>query len=100
MLQWVSIVFSSLIVTLYGLLELTNFVSKEDISTTNKMEGVFEDRNGERYLRLTAFDAFPNVRSMKIFATGIFPDAELSKLRHINNIPSALLFTFANVDFF
>lgn len=43
------------------------------------MAGRFEERNGEKYLRVYDFSAHPIVGDMKIYATGIFPDPELSR---------------------
>lgn len=43
------------------------------------MTGVFEMNDGEKYLRITNFDVVLGMDDMKVFATGIFPEAELSK---------------------
>ncbi len=50
-----------------------------DTSSTQKMKGVFEDRDGERYLRIESFDIVPYIGDLKVSMTGIFPDPELSK---------------------
>lgn len=55
-------------------------ITFNDVASTHKMSGIFEDRNGERYLRLNKFDADPNIGNMKIYATGIFPDPELNRI--------------------
>lgn len=46
------------------------------------MDGFFEVIEDERYLNITDFDVSLTMDDMKVFATGIFPEAELSKLRH------------------
>lgn len=51
----------------------------ERVSTTVKMDGTFETIDNERYLHITDFDVVLGMEDMKVFATGIFPEAELSK---------------------
>lgn len=43
------------------------------------MKGVFETRNGQKYLKIVNFDIAPVIGDMKIYMTGVFPDPELSK---------------------
>lgn len=44
------------------------------------MSGKFEVHDdGEKYLRIEHYDVFPQVGDMKIYASGIFPDPELSE---------------------
>lgn len=49
-----------------------------DTATTHKMQGVFETKDGQQYLRIVHFDLIPNIGDMKVQMTGIFPDPELS----------------------
>lgn len=42
------------------------------------MNGLFETDNNEQYLHITDFDVLLTMDDMKVFATGIFPEAELS----------------------
>lgn len=49
------------------------------MSTTVKMNGAFENIDSERYLHITDFDVVVTMDDMKVFATGIFPEAELSE---------------------
>lgn len=45
-----------------------------------KIRGVFEERNGERYLRVTAFDLKPtNIADFKLQLKGLFPDEQMSE---------------------
>lgn len=54
------------------------FYFQERVSTTVKMNGLFETDNNEQYLHITDFDVLLTMDDMKVFATGIFPEAELS----------------------
>lgn len=52
-----------------------------DINVLTKVAGIFEERNGEVYLRVKRFDMAPtSIGSMKVHFSGLFPDEELSKL--------------------
>lgn len=44
-----------------------------------QMRGEFVDKDGERYLHISSFNADVNMDNMKVSATGIFPEPELSK---------------------
>lgn len=43
------------------------------------MRGVFETKDGERYLKIEHYDIIPFIGDFKVQMTGIFPDPELSK---------------------
>jgi len=43
-------------------------------------EGVFYEKNGHRFVRLTKFDADPKIKDFKFTATGIFPDPTLNEI--------------------
>lgn len=45
----------------------------------SKTEGDIVTVNGKEYVKLTRFDVSPQFGDLKVFATGIFPDPELSK---------------------
>lgn len=47
---------------------------------------MFETNENERYLRITNFDVVLTMDDMKVFATGIFPETELSTLNSIYNM--------------
>lgn len=47
--------------------------------STQRMDGHFVDRDGEQYLQLDHFDLDIAMDDFKFYATGIFPDPELSK---------------------
>lgn len=51
----------------------------DDIETTWKFSGKTVERNGEIYMKMERFDMEPEVGKMKVFATGLFPDEELSR---------------------
>uniref|UniRef100_A0A182MKW2 Haemolymph juvenile hormone binding protein n=1 Tax=Anopheles culicifacies TaxID=139723 RepID=A0A182MKW2_9DIPT len=51
-----------------------------DVTTTWMMSGHVKERNGEEYLEIETFDMAPEVASMKIYATGLFPDPELNQV--------------------
>lgn len=47
----------------------------------SRLKGVFEKHDdGEIYLRVVEFDMKPIIGKMKIYATGLLPDPELSEL--------------------
>ncbi|XP_037033894.1 uncharacterized protein LOC119072724 [Bradysia coprophila] len=52
----------------------------KDTAITQKMKGVFETVDGERYLRIESYDIIPTIGDLKVQMTGIFPDPELNKL--------------------
>lgn len=54
-------------------------ITFKDVSTTQKMKGVFETIDGERYLRVESYDLIPTIGDLKVQMTGIFPDPELSE---------------------
>ncbi|XP_035777108.1 uncharacterized protein LOC118458568 [Anopheles albimanus] len=51
-----------------------------DVTTTWQMSGEVKQRNGEDYVEIDSFDMSPEVADMKVFATGLFPDAELNQI--------------------
>lgn len=51
-----------------------------DTATTQKMKGVFETKDGQRYLRIEHYDIIPFIGDLKVKMTGIFPDPELSTI--------------------
>lgn len=53
--------------------------SAEHVSTMVSMHGEFVEKEGERYLHVNAFNADVSMDNMKVIATGIFPEPELSK---------------------
>lgn len=50
-----------------------------DINVVSRTEGQIVTANGKEYVKLTHFDVDPQFGDLKIFATGLFPDPELSK---------------------
>lgn len=44
-----------------------------------RTEGDIITVNGKEYVKLTKFEIIPQFGSLKVFATGLFPDPELSK---------------------
>lgn len=66
-----------------SLFPLSISICSDDVTIVSRSTGVFEQHdNGEIYLRLTSFDVEPTIKQMKIFATGLLPDPELSKSQH------------------
>lgn len=55
-------------------------VKTAGLSTTQKMIGHFVNRDGHKYLELTGFDVSIFMKDFQFYATGLFPDEELSKL--------------------
>lgn len=48
-----------------------------------KTEGDIINVDGKEYVKLTRFDFSPQFGDLKVFATGLFPDPELSKQTEI-----------------
>lgn len=49
-----------------------------DINLVSRTEGDIVSVNGKEYVKLTKFDVSPQFGDLKVFATGLFPDPELS----------------------
>lgn len=45
----------------------------------SRTEGDIIEVNGKEYVKLTKFDVTPQFGDLKVYATGLFPDPELSK---------------------
>lgn len=56
---------------------------------TVKTVGKFEIFNGQKHVRLNRFDWVPTIGNMKIFATGILPDPEMSKYFRYSQLVSS-----------
>ncbi|KAJ6649233.1 hypothetical protein Bhyg_04467 [Pseudolycoriella hygida] len=52
----------------------------KDTATTHKFKGVFETRDGERFLKIESYDVIPTIGDLKVQMTGIFQDPELNKI--------------------
>lgn len=52
----------------------------EKVSAVWKMDGIVEERNGEKYVKIVKFDTRPKMKSAKIYATGLLPDPDLNEL--------------------
>lgn len=52
--------------------------STADITVVTRTEGDIITVNGKEYLKLTKFDCSPQFGDLKVNATGLFPDPELS----------------------
>lgn len=50
-----------------------------DVTNKWTIKGKLQNINGEDYMVITTFDVLPELRDMKISATGLFPNEELSK---------------------
>lgn len=50
-----------------------------DINLVSRTEGDIIVVNGKEYVKLTKFDVSPTFGDVKVHATGLFPDQELSK---------------------
>lgn len=50
-----------------------------DVTNKWTIKGKLTKINGEEYMVINQFDVLPDVRDMKISATGLFPNEELSK---------------------
>ena len=55
-------------------------ISMTDVAAVWKMKGNLVKVNGEEYMKITNFDMVPTVGDMKIAATGIFPNPDMSKI--------------------
>jgi hypothetical protein len=55
-------------------------ISFTDVTTTWKMSGNLAAINGDEYMKIENFDMAPKVGNMKIYATGLFPDPQISEL--------------------
>lgn len=55
------------------------FILLADINLVSRTEGDIITVDGKEYLKLTRFDVSPQFGDLKVFATGLFPDPELSK---------------------
>jgi hypothetical protein len=53
-------------------------VSIYDITAKWTIKGKLEKVNGEEYMNIYQFDVLPEARDMKMSASGLFPDEELS----------------------
>lgn len=52
----------------------------DDATAHSRMTGVFVEKDGKQFLKLTNLDISPTVNGdTKIYVTGILPDPELSK---------------------
>lgn len=49
-----------------------------DINLVSRTEGDIVTVDGKEYVKLTKFDVSPQFGDLKVFATGLFPDPELS----------------------
>lgn len=61
-----------------------------DINVVSRTEGDIVTVNGKEYVKLTKFDVSPQFGDLKVFATGLFPDEELS-MQTINTFPNDFL---------
>lgn len=64
-------------------------ISMTDVAAVWKMKGNLVKVNGEEYMKITNFDMVPTVGDMKIAASGIFPNPDMSK-----NINKSFQYTF------
>ena len=54
-------------------------LTMKNVAATWKIKGSVVTVDGEDFMKMTSFDMAPTVGEMKISATGIFPDPQLSK---------------------
>lgn len=54
-----------------------------DVTTKWTIKGKLQNINDEDYMIINTFDVLPEARDMKISATGLFPDEQLSKLFYL-----------------
>lgn len=54
-------------------------LTMKNVVATWKVKGSIVTVDGEDYMKMNFFDMIPTVGEMKISATGLFPDAQLSK---------------------
>lgn len=52
----------------------------------SRTEGDIIAVNGVEHVKLTRFDVSPQFGDLKVFATGLFPDPELSKLINFEKV--------------
>lgn len=60
---------------------IDDIFAAERVSTAIQMRGEFVDRDGERYMHISTFNADVTMESMRVNANGIFDDPNLSELR-------------------
>lgn len=60
-------------------------ISMTEVATVWKIKGNLFNVNGDDYMKITNFDMVPTVGDMKIAASGIFPDPDMSKKKSQNN---------------
>jgi len=53
-------------------------VSMYDVTAKWTIEGKLEEIEGEKFMNIYKFDVLPEAKNMKISASGLFPDQELS----------------------
>lgn len=68
-----------------------------DTTVKTRTVGKFEINNGQKHLRLSRFDWDPIIGNMKVYATGILPDPELSKCS-VSYITSKILYAEIRID--
>lgn len=56
------------------------FYIADDVQNKIIIKGKTVERNGEIYMKMNSFDMKPNIGNLVIYATGMFPDPELSRL--------------------
>ncbi|XP_055852596.1 putative beta-carotene-binding protein [Episyrphus balteatus] len=55
-------------------------VTMSGLNISETMDGKFEVKNGQRFLRMTNFDMDVDIEDMKIYANGLFPDPTLNAI--------------------
>jgi len=55
-------------------------ITASNSSSVARTEGDIITVNGKEYLKLTKFDFIPHFGSLKVYATGLFPDPELNRV--------------------
>lgn len=69
----------------YEINDLLNFLTKiEDVNIVSRTEGDIITVDGVEYINMTKFDVSPTFGDLKVYATGIFPDPELSMCKHLS----------------
>lgn len=53
--------------------------STADVTLTTQTDGIFIEEDGIRHLKITNISVDPTIGDMKTYATGLFPDPEMSK---------------------
>lgn len=56
-------------------------ISMIDVTAKWTIKGKLAQKDGENFMNVYQFDVFPEARDMKMSATGLFPDEELSELK-------------------